>query len=111
MRQRLNRLREAAAKKKEKVTVNAVMREDLNLGKQTLHLSHDMHHERGIVWCWRCGAYGTAGGKNLMKACGGEVSRGAGYFLNRLRAGMTPRSCVEWPCAVGEGPPEGPVRG
>ena len=119
-RQRLHRLREGIEKKRReamaqkaeeeaKKVINTVRREELIMGKARLHPTHNMHHKRGIVWCWGCGAYAGAEGKNLLKPCQGKVSRGAAYFLNRLREGKTPRESVCWPCAVGEGPPEGPV--
>ena len=81
----------------------------LAIGNKGLHLTHKLHHKRGVVWCWRCGYYATENPRELNEKCKGEVMRGNIYFLNRLKDNKTPRKSIEWPFAEGEGPPEGPV--
>ena len=109
-RQRLDRLRASAkAKKNQHRAVGGVPRSQLVIGRQALHSSHKLHHKRGVVWCWRCGAYGTESLIKLAKVCDGETSRGTEGFLSRLKLGLTPRDGLEWPMELGVGPPEGPV--
>ena len=52
-----------------------------------------------VVWCDRCGAYGTHRGCGLAKACTGQATMGAGggkwQRLRLLRSGRHPKS-KEW---------------
>ena len=124
-RQRLRRLQENLKKKKEKEKEKTAMAkakatakeenwvsiQSLNLQGPAIHPTHKLHHRRGIVWCWGCGKYATEYIKpGLAAPCLPEVTRGANYFLSRLREGLAPRQDLSWPYDLGHGPPEGRVR-
>jgi len=101
-----------AAKAKEvaaKAKPAGVLRSQLHMGNVPIHSSHTLHYRQGIIWCWKCGAYGTEVPKKLTGECLGERTRGAEGFVSRLQQGLTPRKGMEWPLLVGQGPPEGPV--
>ena len=98
-----------AKAKKDAARGQGVSLEQLQLGGGVLHPTHRMHYKRGVVWCWGCGAYGTAVVRHLAEPCEGEPTRGASYFLNRLRDGETPRPELDWPLGAGVGPSEGKV--
>ena len=108
--QRLSRLRAGlVAKGLGRQPSQSIKSSQLSMGNLKLHESHRAHHRRGIVWCWTCGAYGTEALKSLSKPCQGRPGRGAQAFLDRLRAGYTPRKGLDWPLNQGVGLPDGPV--
>jgi len=115
---RLQRLRDSIQRKKDENLSKLKATEEPTKGKGvsedaigigTLHPSHNMHHKRGIVWCWNCGAYVTENPRDLAEPCTGEKSRGRKGFLNKLKQDLPPRLHMDWPLREGEGPPEGHV--
>ena len=81
----------------------------LDLKGAKLHHSHQMHHKRGVIWCWSCGSTVTAVARDLGGPCDLQATRGKQLGLNRLSRGDTPRKGMPWPLEEGVGPPEGRV--
>ena len=106
-RERLNRLREGLRAKAE---ARILRRSQFAFGGGELHHTHRLHHKRGLVWCWNCGAMTSDVARKLTEKCDIEPTRGGEGFLRRLRQGKTPRTDFEWPMLPGQGLPEGPVR-
>ena len=62
-----------------------------------LHPSHIFGHTRGILWCWRCGAYAITAPQTLSEPCPRGCDTYGRRCLNRIRRGLTPRSDLVWP--------------
>ena len=62
-----------------------------------LRTSHHLASHRGIVWCWKCGKYGTSRGRDLLKPCKGGASAAGKKALERIREGRTPHNSITWP--------------
>ena len=128
-RQRLERLRSCVKAKEEKAKAEKEEKKKKNeeeakkheegqgvhisqiaIGSITIDPSHRLYHKRGIIWCWECGVVASQTPRDLGQGCALKVTRGRKYWLNRLRAGETPRKGMQWPFEMGSGPPEGRVR-
>eukprot|EP00974_Lingulodinium_polyedra_P110719 10707396-Lingulodinium_polyedra.AAC.1 len=70
------------------------------------HDTHVLAHKRGLLFCWRCGAYGSKGPQKLLKPCLGR-GRKTAEIVRRLSRGLTPVSHVQWPLTEAVAPPEG----
>ena len=108
-RERLRRLQASAATRTASTPRPAILASQLNLGHLHLHHSHLLHHRRGVVWCWKCGAYGTEALRNLSRPCAIQPARAGKVVLSRLKDGHTPRVGMEWPLGEGVGLASGPV--
>ena len=93
----------------EKKRGQGVLASTLSFGGGALHATHRLHHKRGIIWCWNCGAYGTEVVRRLAEICDGDKGRGGEENLRRVKQGKTPRYDLDWPLLEGEGPGEGRV--
>ena len=101
-RERLRRLQASLASRRLPSCLSMPLRRsDFKLGNLHMHESHTLHHHRGVVWCWTCGAYATETLRDLQGVCSGTPGRGRVHALKRLRQGATPRVGMEWPFAVG----------
>ena len=75
-------------------------------GGKAIHGSHTFGFCRGILWCWKCGAW-TQGGrvKNLGQPCNRFPNGPGKTVLRRVERQMTPAVQCEWPLPEGELPP------
>ena len=105
-RERLARLRRGLEEKK---AARTLKREDFCKGGKIPHATHALQHHRGLVWCWRCAAYGADKLQKLAEVCRPELTEGTKSFLRRLKNGLTPRPEMDWPLDEGLGPPSGPL--
>ena len=109
-RERLRRLQASLASRRlPSCPAMSLRRSDFQLGNLHMHASHTLHHHRGVIWCWACGAYATETLRDLQGVCSGTPGRGRVHALKRLRQGATPRVGMEWPLAVGACRPSGPI--
>ena len=102
-----DKVRQATAK-----APNVILISQLGAMGEAVHASHNLHHRRGVIWCWRCGSYATEVNRSLGKPCleGGMLpSRGGANNLRRLARGLAPRSDLEWPLGASDGLGEGHV--
>ena len=75
--------------------VPAWLAKNPTIGKVALHPSHSLGWHRGLIWCWKCGHYGTAVPIKLKGKCCTTTLSGE-KNLCRLRQGKPP-SKVDWP--------------
>ena len=72
------------------------------LGTQTLHASHAVWYQTGILICPQCLAFGTTAPRKLLNACQGRPQHFPKYQREvwaRVSAGLSPRDSVTWPRA------------
>ena len=71
----------------------------LGTNDRVIHKSHSLAGKKGLVWCWKCGSFGTAIPRNLIKPCNGAPTSKAGADnLKRLRRGLPPWQLKgKWP--------------
>ena len=70
-----------------------------------IHPTHPLGHKRGVVWCWKCGAFAVRDPQKLGDPCmpisfSGPAIKSEAYgraCLSRVRRGLTPRSDMQWP--------------
>ena len=62
----------------------------LGTGDRVIHKSHHLAGARGVIWCWRCGAYGTYKPRRLIEKCKGYPTQNGADNLSRLRKGLPP---------------------
>ena len=75
--------------------------QDVQVGMQKVHESHNVLTHRGLMWCTHCGAWATQVLKDLAGPCGGLGKTGR-QNLARLGCGMPPKADVQWPLPEGE---------
>ena len=73
---------------------------NIRVGSQDVHTSHAAAVYRGVVWCWKCGAWGTRKLQRLAAECKPPTARGL-RVRKRLREGKTPQQGFEWPEEAG----------
>ena len=75
-------------------------------GDRAVHTSHTFGYCRGILWCWKCGAW-TQGGiiVKLLECCPRRPNAAGEAVLRRLSKQLTPTVQSVWPLAGGEFPP------
>ena len=70
----------------------------LGSGDRVIHKSHHLAGARGVIWCWRCGAYGTFKPRRLINECRGYPTQNGADNLSRLRKGLPPNHLKgSWP--------------
>ena len=74
-----------------------VISSKIGLFSKRINPSHVLGHTRGIIWCWRCGAYAISAPQTLAEACPGGCDTYGRAVLSRIKRGLTPRSDVKWP--------------
>lgn len=62
-----------------------------------VHVSHLLHHHRGIWWCKACGAFMISVARSLRVACRRVPTYSGQAALERLALGLTPIPRLEWP--------------
>jgi hypothetical protein len=74
------------------------LRDSPSIGGVAIDPSHIPHlaWNRGITWCWACGAFALEVPNLLRRRCETPSVCGARQLV-RLRKGMTPRNSVPWP--------------
>ena len=75
--------------------VPAWLAKNPTIGKVVLHHSHSLGWHKGLIWCWKCGRYGTSVPIKLKGECCTTTLSGE-KNLCRLRQGKPP-SKVDWP--------------
>ena len=70
--------------------------EIIHLGNKSSHVSHDLYRYRGLVYCNKCGAYGSKQLSLLANQC--EAARTAGLrTLKCIEQDKLPTGLTEWP--------------
>ena len=68
--------------------------------------SHRLAWHRGVIFCWRCGAYSTGGRVgNLIRLCPPKPTLKQGRQLGLIRQGKSPTPDGVWPLPEDEFPP------
>ena len=80
-----------------------MMHGSFSFGSAKVIISHSLACNRGLIWCWQCGAFSTGlKAVKLTHACRPcPNTKAVRHIRGRLLDGKTPRDKVEWPEAEG----------
>ena len=92
-----------AASKGVSLTGVEMLHGSFSFGSAKVNISHSLACNRGLIWCWQCGAFSTGlKAVKLTIACRPcPNSKAVRHIRGRLLDGKTPRDKVEWPEAEG----------
>ena len=80
-----------------RVGAKVIAADPILVGHRQVGPGHLLVAHRGLMWCWRCGAWSTEVARSLASPCPARPTRAGRDVLRRLAKGKTPKQSVQWP--------------